>query len=767
MAKKSDGMSESELVSLLDGAVTSSTNFGENSEITNQRNLTMKFLNGEVDFPAEDGHSSVVSHDVADTLHWILPALLRIFLGAENIGVYDPRRQDFVTEIVQDPQTGAPTEIKRDVSEDRAHQATDYINYVLINECRGYSVLHAALYDGLAFGNGLIKHWYDDSPEHITQSYSGLSDEAFTRLVDEDGVEVLEHTAKDDPDFEVPEDAPSIEQLQEMHAVALANGMPPEEADAALAEALAALTPPQVHAVKIKRLVSTGRLMVKALPNEEFFIGSDDLVIDETETHLCGHTYLETRSNLVKQGYDKDKVYDLPEHSETESSETTQNRRGFLDDEDRDPATERVRIYECYIRVDYDGDGVAELRRVVLGGLSGKRMVLENEEWGDDLPFTDLVPDPVPHRWRGRSVFDETADIQRIKTVLMRQTLDNLYQTNNPMIATRPSSVHNMDQLVNRKIGGLVFTDDPQAVNVLDVPFFAQQSFGMLDYMDRVRGARTGVNEQSMGLDMDALQNQTATAFNGAQSAAYAKMETYARNIAEVGMKRMFRCLLKLLVTKQDKTRMIRLRGKWTEMNPEHWHPDMDVTINTGLGSGSRERDMAMLGNILNEQKLIISQSGPMNPIADIRKYRDTLAKLVELAGFRSPDRYFAEITDDDWAKMQADAQQPKPDPAMAEAQARIEAEKAKQAADFELAQAKAQAQFQLDQQKAAMEAQLRQQEAAQKLQLMREEAAMKLQLRREEMELEAQLTNQANMAKMAMQGPAVSPDVNINGATL
>jgi hypothetical protein len=212
---------------------------------------------------------------------------------------------------------------------------------------------------------------------------------------------------------------------------------------------------------------------------------------------------------------------------------------------------------------------------------------------------------------------------------------------------------------------------------------------------------------------------------------------------------------------------MIRLRGKWTEMNPEHWHPDMDVTINTGLGSGSRERDMAMLGNILNEQKLIISQSGPMNPIADIRKYRDTLAKLVELAGFRSPDRYFAEISDDDWAKMQADAQQQKPDPAMAEAQARIEAEKAKQAADFELAQAKAQAQFQLDQQKAAMEAQLRQQEAAQKLQLMREEAAMKLQLRREEMELEAQLTNQANMAKMAMQGPAVSPDVNINGATL
>src|SRR5690606_5215806 len=199
--------------------------------------------------------------------------------------------------------------------------------------------------------------------------------------------------------------------------------------------------------------------------------------------------------------------------------------------------------------------------------------------------------------------------------------------------------------------------------------------------------------EQSMGLDMDALQNQTATAFNGAQSAAYAKMETYARNIAEVGMKRLFRCLLKLLVTKQDKTRMIRLRGKWTEMNPEHWHPDMDVTINTGLGSGSRERDMAMLGNILNEQKLIISQSGPMNPIADIRKYRDTLAKLVELAGFRSPDRYFAEISDDDWAKMQADAQQQKPDPAMAEAQARIEAEKAKQAADFELAQAKAQAQ--------------------------------------------------------------------------
>ena len=74
-------------------------------------------------------------------------------------------------------------------------------------------------------------------------------------------------------------------------------------------------------------------------------------------------------------------------------------------------ASERVTIYEMLcVLVDYNGDGVAERRKIVTGGMSGKRQILANEEWGDDLPFSDLVPDPKPFSWMGRSIFDDMAD---------------------------------------------------------------------------------------------------------------------------------------------------------------------------------------------------------------------------------------------------------------------------------------------------------------------------------------------------------------------
>lgn len=765
MAKKPSGMTDGELVSLLDRSISNAETYAD-GDAAKLRRLALKFLNGEVDIPAEKGKSSAVSHDMADTLHWVLPSLLRIFLASDHVGIYEPRRQDFIDETVDTPQ--GPRQMRRDVSEERSSQATDYVNYVLLNDCRGYSVLHSAMYEALAFGNGLVKHWWDASPEYETESFSGLSDDAFTALVsDKDVSEVLEHSEYDDPDWTPPQ-LPPRDELLATAAQALQAGVPVEQVEAGAAQIAEMLVPPKLHDCKVKRIVSTGRLVVKGLPHEEFFIGPNDLVIDEEETLVCGHAYRATRSDLLRQGYERDKIEKLPEASEKSTDETRILRRGTVDDQEADWATTEVQVYECYIKCDYDGDGVAERRKVVLGGAFGALTLLGNDEWGDDLPFTDLVPDPVPYRWRGRSLLDETADIMRIKTVLIRQTLDNLYQTNNPQIEARENAVRNMDVLVNRTLGGVVVTTTDGAVKPISVPFVAKESFSMLEYLDMVKESRTGVSRQSTGLDMDALQNQTATAVKAMQTASYSKIETYARNIAENGLKRLFRCLLRLITKHQDRPRMIRLRGEWVEMTPNVWNPEMDVVINTGLGSGSRDRDMAVLQGILAEQKGIIMQAGPLNPICDIRKYRDTLAKMVELAGFRSPERFFGEVTDDDLAKMQQQASAPKPpDPKMMEAQARLQIEqmKAQQKAQadqqqFALETQKAQAELQTQRERAALEMQLMQEEAAERLRIMREEAVQKFELKRQELEYERQLSAMRMLSPVPQQNATNIPAV-------
>ena len=416
-----------------------------------------------------------------------------------------------------------------------------------------------------------------------------------------------------------------------------------------------------------------------------------------------------------------------------------------------------------------------------MGGGSGAITILANDEWGDDLPFSDLVPDPVPHRWRGRSMFDETEDLQRIKTVLMRQTLDNLYMVNNPHKEAVKSAVHNPDSLIDPAFGEVTWVKEPGAIRSIETPFVAQNSFAMLEYLDTVREMRTGVSRSTMALDLEALQNQTATAVNAAQSSSYTKVETYARNIAEVGLKRLFRCLLKLVVKHQDMPKVMRLRGDWVQMDPASWDADMDVTINVGLGSGSRDRDMAMLSQIAMQQKEILLTMGPVNPLCDISQYRNTLAKLVEAGGLKSPEMYFKEISPEDMQRLQQEQEQAKqqPDPKTMEAMQKLQLSQQESQAKLALQREEGSQRLQLDGQRMQLEMQMRQAEIEanrqgetekiiKELSLKREQMMVEVDLRREQMAQEAQLKREAMaldaQTKQAVAASAGTSKVQMGG---
>ncbi len=149
-----------------------------------------------------------------------------------------------------------------------------------------------------------------------------------------------------------------------------------------------------------------------------------------------------------------------------------------------------------------------------------------------------------------------------------------------------------------------------------------------------------------MALDMDALANQTATAVNAATAASATKVEFYARNLKEMGLRRFFKCLLRLVVKNQDRPRTIRMMGKWVDMDARGWDAEMDVSINTGLGSGSRDRDSAAIQGVLQKQELILQTLGPNNPLVSLDKYRNTLAKAVEIIGLPELCRYQAVAVD-------------------------------------------------------------------------------------------------------------------------
>jgi hypothetical protein len=138
-------------------------------------------------------------------------------------------------------------------------------------------------------------------------------------------------------------------------------------------------------------------------------------------------------------------------------------------------------------------------------------------------------------------------------------------------------------------------------------------------------------------------------------------------------MKRLLKGLLKMVVRHQDRPRTIKLRGKWVEVDPRYWDADLDVQVNVGLGHGTDSDKMSFLMQIAGKQEQIMQILGPANPLADASKYRNTLAQICTLAGFKDASRYFGDV---DPQQMQAvlSQGQNKPDPTTMLAQ--VEAQK-------------------------------------------------------------------------------------------
>lgn len=768
---KSKRMNETEIAAAVDGQISDARNY-DGADRQKNREWALRFFEGEVDFPAMGkNRSEVVSRDVADTHGLILPGLLRAFLSTDRVALYEPTRKHMAMVQEEDPETGAIRQVEKDVSQDRADQATDLVNYIVLRECDGYRQFRTAISDGLLLGNGLVKHWWDGSEIYDVQPYTGQNeDEVALIKSDPDIEEVFDEKTYPDPDWEPPPPVDLATLPSELLQAALM-GDPTAIAD--LEAVTKAPTAPMLWDGKVKRLISKGRLRLAAMPNEELLVERSTIVLDET-CRFAAHKQRVTRSDLIKEGFDKKKVEALPAATSTEQeTERAAREDGWIaPDNAADRSTEFVDRYECYILLDADGDGIAERRKIVMAGGLAKRHILSNEEWTDDLPFSDIVPDPRPHTWRGRGLYDEMADVQRVKTVGLRGLLDNTYQQLVPQREMVKDAYANPDEVYNPTFGGVLLRNvGKEPMTTVQTPYIGDKVFPLLEYMDALGEKRTGASQRTQALDMDALQNQSATAVNAMQAATYSKIEEYARNIAECGgFKRIFSCCYKLIITHQDRAKTIRLRGNWVDIDPRGWPTDMDVTINTGLGTGSRERDIAMLSAVKNDQvQAVAALGGPFNPILNIGHVFETSRKTAEIAGVRNADVYFPDLSQDDIKKIreqQAQAGQGQPDPIMAQAMAQIEADKAKAVADMELRMAEAAADAKLAQQKAAAEIETQRMKAAAQVELDQMKARAALQLRREEMLLEAELTNSANMAKLAM-GQQTAPDVNINGGAL
>jgi hypothetical protein len=445
-----------------------------------------------------------------------------------------------------------------------------------------------------------------------------------------------------------------------------------------------AMPAPMLHDVQIKRITKDGRIRIMAVPPEELLLDRRARSFDDAT--IIAHRQMATVADLIAMGYDQDEIEENLMSNDLDSNDEYLARQPlsttFGTNDAANPMMRRVLYVEAYARVDYDGDGIAELRKVCCMGAGYK--VVRNLP-ASYIPFADFPCDPEPHTspLEAMSIFDITRDLQEIKSEILRNTLDSLAQSIHPRTAVVEGQV-NIDDVLNNETGAIIRMRAPGMVQPLTTPFVGQAAFPMMEYMDQIKEDRTGMSKAAMGLNADALQSSTKAAVNATISASQGRIELTARILAE-GMKKLFKGILFLVTTHQDKARMVRMRNEWVQIDPRAWDAGMDANINIALGNGDTNERLQALMMILAKQEQILQQLGPTNPLVTPQQFSNTLRKIVELSGFKDSSSYFQNIPAD---YVPPAPPQPKPSPEEILAQVQAESIKAdiqKKAADLEL----------------------------------------------------------------------------------
>jgi len=581
-------MSDEKLGSIVSAELEDAISFAD--EVGEDRADASRYYKGEPFGNETDGRSQVVSTDVRDVVQGIMPSLMRVFFSSEKVVEFVPRGPEDVA---------------------NAEQATDYVNWIVREDNPGFSIFHAAFKDALVRRTGIIK-WYPDERVHVSaESFSGLDDDALQLLMETPDIEINEIVSR--PDMSAQ---PGIDPMTGMN-----------------------LPLPELHDVTIRRVNREKRVRIEAVPPEEFLFDRRARTVEDAA--LIAHRRSVRVGELVAMGYDLELVRKHAGDDSLESNpEVLARNASWLSDlggADSNDATNRVLYVEAYIRVDFDGDGIEELRKICTMG-PGYEVVM-NEQI-DEAPFAIFCPDPEPHSLLGLSIADRTMDLQKIKSMIMRATLDSLALSIQPRMVVVEGQA-SMEDVLNDEVGAIIRARQPGMVQTLEVPFVGAQGLQMLTYLDSVREDRTGMSKAAQGLDADALQSTTRAAVQATISAAQQQLEMICRIFAEQGMKRLVRGILKTIIQHQDKPRMIRLRNEFVPMDPRSWNASMDVAVSVGLGSGSVEDRMTFLGAVAAKQETALRELGVDNPLTSLQQLRNTYAKMVELAGYADASMFF------------------------------------------------------------------------------------------------------------------------------
>lgn len=595
-------MTEAELISAMDDADNRS--YGSNlsnltAELSAERALSIDLYLGKNVDPAPEGQSNVVDRTVFETVQWILPSLCRIFANGDDVVTLSPL---------------GPQDV------DQAKQESAYLNWVVTTKHPWFELFMEWATDALLTKNAYFLAYPDRSETVEIEKYTNQTRIGVAYLTQDPNVQIIDSQEKDAPDL-----PPDVITLPNGQPVMGSNGQPATQVA-------------KLYDVTIRRRSESNQLCIRVLPPERVKVDQRTFGwrIDERCTYFEYWDEL-TLSELRDQGFDvPTDIADDPEiYTQEDYARDQFGERRLERYKPSDPSMRRVKARMIWIRCDYDGDGKAEL----LQSLRVGRRLLYLEEVSR-IPVASGVACPLPHRHIGISIGDMVQDIQRIKTVILRQGLDNLYVSNNPQKILNEEFVNLDDAMISRP-GGIIRATDINQIRYEEAPFVFPQAIQGLEYMDTVRQNRTGVNSSFAGIDSKDIGNIQPGTVSQLSSMAAQRVEQIARIMA-FAIEDLFSIVHELTLKMGHKRQTVQIAGKWVEVDPGSWRKRTDFKTCVAFSAGNKDSQVARLMAMAQKQYEALTAGVP---VVTPENYYNTLVEITKAADFSDPDRFWSDPT--------------------------------------------------------------------------------------------------------------------------
>ena len=571
-------LSEGEILGIVNQELANSSYISQNMEELRQ---SLSYYLGAPNGTEVEGRSKVTSTDVADSIEWIMPQVMKSFTQNNEIVIFDPVHEG---------------------DEVQAELESEFVYDILMKRNNGFVAMHAFIKDALMQRNGILKVYVEEEEKTKTEEFSGLTQIQVTQLSQNKDVKIL---SAEESFF-----------------------------DDGLGNQIAQ------YAVKIAYVDKRKNIKVDTIPLEEFRVNANHNSIDLSGARFTAHVVQKSLSEVRQiKGVTEEMITRMTDDSLFLSAYrfTLQGENFMQTNEAGDESERLVSIAECYMRMDIDEVGISKMHKITCAGIMNASAVISTEEI-EEYPWISTTGILMSHKFQGLSIYDRLKQIQDQKTALIRNIFDNIYLTNNQRTGVIEGQVKTDDLLVSRP-GGIVRMKRPDAIFPITTPQLGDAALNMVNYLDSVRAGRTGVSAEGNATPEKIGERIGSEGLDRLMNAKEELVGLMIRVIAETGIKPLCIKIRNLANTHLDTVQDFKFRGVWQQVNPTQWKERSSCTVRVGTGTGNQQSMLTAVQGVMAIQEKLTATPG--QALTNPQRIFDTLDLFCKLSGLHGANRFF------------------------------------------------------------------------------------------------------------------------------